>query len=111
MNLKAYHAIFFMERPPSVISPPRNAIFFVWGFLPNINEESTTKTQQQINIHNSCILNQVWLQQSRIGLSLYDISGLGYLREADLENYILEMIPTLPQVCNLVLTVFFCFFL
>ena len=32
---------------------------------------------------------QVWLQQSRIGLSLYDISGLGYLREADLENYIL----------------------
>ena len=69
------------------------------------------KTQQQINIHNSCILNQVWLQQSRIGLSLYDISGLGYLREADLENYILEMIPTLPQVCNLVLTVFGFFYL
>ena len=44
---------------------------------------------------------QVWLQQSRIGLSLYDISGLGYLREPDLENYILEMIPTLPQLNGL----------
>ena len=44
------------------------------------------------------VMRKVWLQQSRIGLSLYDISGLGYLREADLENYILEMIPTLPQL-------------
>jgi serine/threonine-protein phosphatase 2A regulatory subunit B'' len=46
-------------------------------------------------------MRKVWLQQSRIGLSLYDISGLGYLREADLENYILEMIPTLPQLDGL----------
>ena len=47
------------------------------------------------------VMRKVWLQQSRIGLSLYDISGLGYLREADLENYILEMIPTLPQLHGL----------
>lgn len=47
------------------------------------------------------VMRKVWLQQSRIGLSLYDISGLGYLREPDLENYILEMIPTLPQLNGL----------
>ena len=41
---------------------------------------------------------QVWLQQTRIGLSLYDVAGRGYLRESDLENYILELIPTLPQL-------------
>ena len=42
--------------------------------------------------------SQVWLQQTRIGLSLYDVTGLGYLRESDLESYILELIPTLPQL-------------
>ena len=36
-----------------------------------------------------------------LGLSLYDVSGRGYLRESDLENYILELIPTLPQLAGL----------
>ena len=44
---------------------------------------------------------KVWLHQTRIGLSLYDVAGQGYLREADLENYILELIPTLPQLDGL----------
>ena len=35
---------------------------------------------------------QVWLHQTRIGLSLYDVTGQGFLRESDLENYILELI-------------------
>ncbi len=39
-----------------------------------------------------------WLHQTRIGLSLYDGAGLGYLKESDLENYIFELIPTLPQL-------------
>lgn len=84
----------------------------------------------------------VWLHQTRIGLSLYDVAGQGYLRESvsnlvlpsgtlwksqyaqyllrskavlfkgktsvcdcfflqDLENYILELIPTLPQLDGL----------
>jgi serine/threonine-protein phosphatase 2A regulatory subunit B'' len=46
----------------------------------------------------SYIMRKVWLQQTRIGLSLFDIQGLGYLKESDLENYILELIPTLPQL-------------
>uniref|UniRef100_A0A1B6CP26 Serine/threonine-protein phosphatase 2A regulatory subunit B'' subunit gamma n=1 Tax=Clastoptera arizonana TaxID=38151 RepID=A0A1B6CP26_9HEMI len=47
------------------------------------------------------IMHKVWLHQTRIGLSLYDVTGQGYLRESDLENYILELIPTLPQLDGL----------
>jgi len=43
----------------------------------------------------------VWLHQTRIGLSLYDVTGQGFLRESDLENYILELIETLPQLDGL----------
>ena len=65
------------------------------------------------------IMRKVWLQQTRIGLSLYDATGQGLLTEMvvisnngdfpvndffffcfvqDLENYITELIPTLPQL-------------
>jgi hypothetical protein len=47
------------------------------------------------------VMRKVWLQQTRIGLSLYDVAGQGLLREADLENYILELLPTLPQLDGL----------
>ena len=47
------------------------------------------------------VMRKVWLHQTRVGLSLYDVTGLGYLRESDLENYILELIPTLPQLNGL----------
>jgi serine/threonine-protein phosphatase 2A regulatory subunit B'' len=44
------------------------------------------------------VTKKFWLHQTRIGLSLYDGAGLGYLKESDLENYIFELIPTLPQL-------------
>lgn len=47
------------------------------------------------------IMRKVWYHQTRIGLSMYDVIGQGYLREVDLENYILELIPTLPQLDGL----------
>jgi len=47
------------------------------------------------------VMRKVWLHQTRIGLSLYDGAGLGHLKESDLENYILELIPTLPQLDGL----------
>ncbi|XP_066911510.1 serine/threonine-protein phosphatase 2A regulatory subunit B'' subunit gamma-like [Clytia hemisphaerica] len=47
------------------------------------------------------VMRKVWLYQTRIGLSLYDVAGQGFLRESDLENYILELIPTLPQLDGL----------
>lgn len=47
------------------------------------------------------VMKKVWLHQTRIGLSLYDVLGQGYLKESDLENYILELIPTLPQLIKM----------
>jgi len=47
------------------------------------------------------VMRKVWLHQTRVGLSLYDVTGEGFLREADLENYILELIETLPQLDDL----------
>ncbi|VDO05584.1 unnamed protein product [Rodentolepis nana] len=41
------------------------------------------------------VMKTVWLQQTRIGISLYDAHGDGYLREGDLESYISELIPSL----------------
>lgn len=43
-------------------------------------------------------MRKVWLQQGRIGLSVYDYNGQGYLREIDMENYIIDIIPTLSQL-------------
>ncbi|XP_026466973.1 serine/threonine-protein phosphatase 2A regulatory subunit B'' subunit gamma-like isoform X2 [Ctenocephalides felis] len=47
------------------------------------------------------IMRLVWLRQSRIGLNFYDVSGQGSLYEAELEAYIQELIPTLPQLKGL----------
>ena len=44
---------------------------------------------------------KVWIHQTRIGLSLYDVNGQGFLREQDVENYIAELIETLPQLDGL----------
>lgn len=44
------------------------------------------------------VMRKVWLDQTRIGLSLYDVSGQGYLTENNLESYITELLPTLPQL-------------
>ncbi|CAG0926126.1 unnamed protein product, partial [Notodromas monacha] len=47
------------------------------------------------------VMRKVWLQQTRISLSLYDATGQGYLTERDMENYITDLIPTLPQLGGL----------
>ena len=56
--------------------------------------------QGRISVANffTYVMRKVWLHQTRIGLSIYDVQGQGYLRETDLENYIIELIPTLPQL-------------
>ncbi|XP_037950978.1 serine/threonine-protein phosphatase 2A regulatory subunit B'' subunit gamma-like [Teleopsis dalmanni] len=43
-------------------------------------------------------MRKVWLMQGRIGLSFYDDTGQGFLREIDMENYIVDIIPTLSQI-------------
>jgi len=39
--------------------------------------------------------------ETRMQLSYYDALGRGYLREKDMENFIFELIPTLPQLNSL----------
>ncbi|KAL5464138.1 hypothetical protein EMCRGX_G033105 [Ephydatia muelleri] len=46
----------------------------------------------------SYVMRKVWLQQTRIGLGWFDGQGLGYLKEPELESYILELMPTLTQL-------------
>ncbi|XP_047377751.1 serine/threonine-protein phosphatase 2A regulatory subunit B'' subunit gamma-like [Sciurus carolinensis] len=47
------------------------------------------------------VMRKVWLHQTRIGLNLNDVAGQGHLWESDLENHVLELIPTLPQLDEL----------
>jgi len=46
----------------------------------------------------ACIIREVNVRQVRIQLSQFDTYGDGYLRERDIENYVFDLIPTLPQL-------------
>ncbi|KAH1001424.1 serine/threonine-protein phosphatase 2A regulatory subunit B'' subunit gamma [Dendroctonus ponderosae] len=47
------------------------------------------------------VMRKVWLDQTRVGLSVYDSTGQGYLTETELEHYITELLPTLCQLDGL----------
>ena len=52
-------------------------------------------------------MGMVWLYQTSFVLSVYDVTGQGFLREYNLENYILKLIETLPQLMGLEIS-FYC---
>jgi len=47
------------------------------------------------------VMRKVNIKQTRVHLSYYDALGRGYLKEKDMENFIFELIPTLPQLNSL----------
>jgi len=47
------------------------------------------------------VVRKVTLKQTRVELSYYDEKRRGYLRERDMENFIFELIPRLPQLNSL----------
>lgn len=49
----------------------------------------------------SYVVRHANIKQTRVQLSYYDTVGGGYLREKDMENFIFELIPTLPQLSSL----------
>lgn len=55
------------------------------------------------------VFRKVNIQQTRMSLSPYDGLGCGYLREKDLENFVFDMIPTLPQL-NAMQEIFYPFY-
>jgi len=79
---------------------PKCSVFFTPTIFIKLYQKDSQGRISILQFFNY-VMRKVWLHQTRIGLSLYDISGKGYLREADLENYILELIPTLPQLDGL----------
>ncbi|OQV16201.1 Serine/threonine-protein phosphatase 2A regulatory subunit B'' subunit gamma [Hypsibius exemplaris] len=44
------------------------------------------------------VVRKVWLERTRLALSLYDLDGHGYLKEPDLEQYIEELVPTIDSL-------------
>lgn len=68
--------------------------------LPRLSKSRNGGKVAIINLFNY-VMRKVWIQQTRIGLSLYDPTGQGYLRETDLEAYIFELIPSLTQLDGL----------
>mmetsp|Transcript_1279 Transcript_1279/g.3115 ORF Transcript_1279/g.3115 Transcript_1279/m.3115 type:complete len:468 (+) Transcript_1279:163-1566(+) len=47
------------------------------------------------------VVRMVNIKQTRVELSYYDEKRRGYLREKDMENFIFELIPRLPQLNSL----------
>eukprot|EP00928_Gymnodinium_smaydae_P098700 TRINITY_DN9239_c0_g1_i1.p1 TRINITY_DN9239_c0_g1~~TRINITY_DN9239_c0_g1_i1.p1 ORF type:complete len:481 (-),score=126.88 TRINITY_DN9239_c0_g1_i1:51-1460(-) len=47
------------------------------------------------------VVRKITLKQTRLELSYYDEKRRGYLREKDMENFIFELIPRLPQLNSL----------
>jgi len=47
------------------------------------------------------VVRQVQQKHARVQLSMYDTNGKGYLTENDMEIFIFELIPTMPQLANL----------
>lgn len=64
-------------------------------------QQGDTKGRISVTSLFNYIMRKVWFHQTRLGLSVYDETGEGFLKESDLENYISELIPTLPQLGGL----------
>jgi serine/threonine-protein phosphatase 2A regulatory subunit B'' len=47
------------------------------------------------------VVRKVWLERTRLALSLYDLDGNGYLKEPDLEQYIEELVPTIDSLATM----------
>nr|XP_022906748.1 serine/threonine-protein phosphatase 2A regulatory subunit B'' subunit gamma-like [Onthophagus taurus] len=84
------------QKVASLAGPKVKPYFTAKVYTKLIQPESKGKVSV-LSVFNY-IMRKVWIQQTRVGLSLYDASGQGYLRETDLENYISELLTTLPQL-------------
>ncbi|XP_017777665.1 PREDICTED: serine/threonine-protein phosphatase 2A regulatory subunit B'' subunit gamma-like [Nicrophorus vespilloides] len=79
------------------LADPKVKLYLTANVFAKLHENDPQGRVSTISLFNY-IMRKVWLKQTRVGLSLYDTTGLGYLREAELENYISELLPVLPQL-------------
>ncbi|KAL1233289.1 Serine/threonine-protein phosphatase 2A regulatory subunit B'' subunit gamma [Trichinella pseudospiralis] len=47
------------------------------------------------------IMRKTWIYQTRISLGQYDVTGLGWLMERDVELYITDISATIPQLAHI----------
>jgi len=47
------------------------------------------------------VMRKTWIRQTRIGLSIYDEAGKGFIKAEGLDSYITELIPTLGQLSGM----------
>ncbi|CAL8102838.1 unnamed protein product [Calicophoron daubneyi] len=80
---------------------PKAKPYFTASIFAKLLQTDDPLSRVNILTFFNYVMKKVWLQQTRIGISLYDVAGEGYLREMDLENYIIELIPSLCQLSNL----------
>ncbi|GAA50691.1 protein phosphatase 2 (formerly 2A) regulatory subunit B'', partial [Clonorchis sinensis] len=80
---------------------PKAKSYFTASLYAKLVEPEERLCRIEILSFYNHVVKKVWLQQARIGISLYDVTGEGYLREMDLENYILELLPSLCQLSQL----------
>lgn len=79
------------------LAGPKLQPYFTANIFARLQQDDPCGRVSIMSLFNY-VMRKVWLQQTRVGLSLYDATGQGYLREADLESYIADLLPTLPQL-------------
>nr|AAW27715.1 unknown [Schistosoma japonicum] len=85
-------------RKASKEASPKAKQYFTASTFAKLLHEDEVLSRINILAFFNYVMKKVWLQQTHVGISLYDVCGEGYLRETDLENYMLELIPTLCQL-------------
>ncbi|CAM9198360.1 unnamed protein product [Chrysoparadoxa australica] len=89
LNYKEFLEI--KERAPAAARPYFSATSFL--LLPQ-----DKKGRIDASVLFKHIYGSICLQKTKITLHYYDTEGQGYLREQDLENYIYDLIPTMPSL-------------
>jgi Ca2+-binding EF-hand superfamily protein len=77
----------------------RTRVFFKPSVFLRFPRDSLQRISARAFFHY--VVRRVGLTQIRIALTCFDEVGHGYLREHDLENYIYDAIPGLPQLQSL----------
>mmetsp|Transcript_19387 Transcript_19387/g.68635 ORF Transcript_19387/g.68635 Transcript_19387/m.68635 type:complete len:455 (-) Transcript_19387:184-1548(-) len=79
--------------------PPKAARYFAPSVFVRFERDQYDRISTQAFFQFVC--GHVTLAQTRVALSLYDVTASGSLREQDLENYIFNLIPDLPPLRTL----------
>ncbi|XP_030758621.1 serine/threonine-protein phosphatase 2A regulatory subunit B'' subunit gamma-like [Sitophilus oryzae] len=84
----------------SQLASPKSKPYFKPSLFAKLQQGDPQGRVSIISLFNY-VMRKVWLDHTRVGLSVYDSNGQGYLTETELENYITDLLPTLCQLDGL----------